>query len=240
MDGNGRWAQQKGDLRLLGHREGVESVRDITETCAQLGVEHLTLYAFSTENWSRPPEEVSGLFRILVSSLEREAENLHRNNIRLVTIGQTDRFPKPIRESLSRVIRLTQDNDGLELCLALSYSGRWDITEAVRAIAEEVLSGRLDPSQIDDQCISQHLSTADKPDPELVVRTSGEFRVSNFLLWQLAYSEIYVTDIFWPDFRRNELYKAIESFQKRDRRFGKIKDRYTKGLGSAVIRRLIS
>ena len=240
MDGNGRWAQEKGDLRLLGHREGVESVRDITETCAQLGVEHLTLYAFSTENWSRPPEEVSGLFRILVSSLEREAENLHRNNIRLVTIGQTDRFPKPIRESLNRVIRLTQDNDGLELCLALSYSGRWDITEAVRAIAEEVLSGRLDPSQIDDQCISQHLSTADKPDPELVVRTSGEFRVSNFLLWQLAYSEIYVTDIFWPDFRRNELYKAIESFQKRDRRFGKIKDRYTKGLGSAVIRRLIS
>ena len=240
MDGNGRWAQQKGDLRLLGHREGVESVRDITETCAQLGVEHLTLYAFSTENWSRPPEEVSGLFRILVSSLEREAENLHRNNIRLVTIGQTDRFPKPIRESLDRVIRLTQDNDGLELCLALSYSGRWDITEAVRAIAEEVRSGRLEPGQIDDQCISQHLSTADKPDPELVVRTSGEFRVSNFLLWQLAYSEIYVTDIFWPDFRRNELYKAIESFQKRDRRFGKIKDRYTKGLGSAVIRRLIS
>lgn len=240
MDGNGRWAQEKGDLRLLGHREGVESVRDITETCAQLGVEHLTLYAFSTENWSRPPEEVSGLFRILVSSLEREAENLHRNNIRLVTIGQTDRFPKPIRESLNRVIRLTKDNDGLELCLALSYSGRWDITEAVRAIAEEVRSGRLDPSQIDDQCISQHLSTADKPDPELVVRTSGEFRVSNFLLWQLAYSEIYVTDIFWPDFRRNELYKAIESFQKRDRRFGKIKDRYTKGLGSAVIRRLIS
>lgn len=240
MDGNGRWAQKKGDLRLLGHREGVESVRDITETCAQLGVEHLTLYAFSTENWRRPAEEVNGLFRILVSSLEREAQNLHRNNIRLATIGQTDRFPKPIRESLARVIRLTQDNDGLELCLALSYSGRWDITEAVRAIARDVKEGNLDPADIDDQLIARHLATGDTPDPELVVRTSGEFRVSNFLLWQLAYSEIYVTDIFWPDFRRNELYKAIESFQKRERRFGAIKERYTKGLGSAVIRRLIS
>lgn len=240
MDGNGRWAQEKGDLRLFGHRAGVESVRDITEACAQLGVGHLTLYAFSTENWGRPTQEVNGLMKILSSSLQKEAQNLHRNNIRLVTIGQIEKFPEECQDQLNEVMDLTRDNDGMDLCLALSYSGRWDITEAVRKIAEQVRLGEVLPGEIDDAMISAHLSTAHIPDPELIIRTSGEFRISNFLLWQLAYSEIYVTSTFWPDFRREELYKAIESFQSRDRRFGKIKHGYTKRLTSSVIRKLIS
>ncbi len=222
MDGNGRWARRKGSIRLHGHKVGVDSVRDITESCAQLGVKYLTLYAFSTENWGRPSAEVRGLMRLLVSSLRKEAENLHRNNIRLVTIGQVDRFPEDCRRELQEAIELTQDNDRLQLCLALSYSGRWDITEAVKKIATHVKEGRLDPSLINDQMITDHLSTADIPDPDLIIRTSGEYRISNFLLWQLAYSELYITQQFWPDFRRDELYEAIRSYQRRERRFGKI------------------
>ncbi len=222
MDGNGRWARSKGSIRLHGHKVGVDSVRDITESCAQLGVKYLTLYAFSTENWGRPSAEVRGLMRLLVSSLRKEAENLHENNIRLVTIGQLDRFPEDCRKELQEAIELTQNNDRLQLCLALSYSGRWDITEAVKKIATHVKEGRLDPSLINDQMITDHLSTAEIPDPDLIIRTSGEYRISNFLLWQLAYSELYMTEQFWPDFRREELYKAIRSFQSRDRRFGKL------------------
>lgn len=240
MDGNGRWAQEKGDLRLFGHRAGVESVRDITEACAQLGVSHLTLYAFSTENWGRPSQEVNGLMKILSSSLQKEAQTLNRNNIRLVTIGQIDKFPGECRNQLCEVMELTKNNNRMDLCLALSYSGRWDITEAVKKIAEKVSGGEIRPEDIDDAMISSHLSTAHIPDPELIIRTSGEFRISNFLLWQLAYSEIFVTNTLWPDFRRDELYKAIESFQARDRRFGKIKTGYTKRLTSSVIRKLIS
>lgn len=240
MDGNGRWAQERGDLRLFGHRAGVDSVRDITESCAQLGVNHLTLYTFSTENWGRPDDEVNGLMKLLVKTLGKEAENLHRNNIRLVTIGQTERFPAEIQDRLNEVKEMTKDNTMMDLCLALSYSGRWDITQAVQQIAGKVSKGELSPEEIDDHCISKHLTTFDKPDPELVIRTSGEFRVSNFLLWQLAYSEFYVTDTFWPDFRRVELYEAIRSFQKRDRRFGKIKNGYTNSISSAVIRKLMS
>lgn len=240
MDGNGRWAQQRGDLRLFGHRAGVDSVRDITESCAQLGVKHLTLYTFSTENWGRPDDEVNGLMKLLVKTLGKEAENLHRNNIRLVTIGQTERFPAEIQDRINEVKELTKDNTMMELCLALSYSGRWDITQAVQQIAEKVSLGKLQSEEIDDHCISEHLTTFGKPDPELVIRTSGEFRVSNFLLWQLAYSEFYVTDTFWPDFRRLELYEAIRSFQKRDRRFGKIKNGVTNSISSAVIRKLMS
>ena len=240
MDGNGRWAQQRGDLRLFGHRAGVDSVRDITESCAQLGVKHLTLYTFSTENWGRPDDEVNGLMKLLVKTLGKEAENLHRNNIRLVTIGQTERFPAEIQDRLNEVKELTKDNTMMELCLALSYSGRWDITQAVQQIADKVRRGKLQSDEIDDRCISEHLTTFGKPDPELVIRTSGEFRVSNFLLWQLAYSEFYVTDTFWPDFRRIELYEAIRSYQKRDRRFGKIKNGVTNSVSSAVLRKLMS
>lgn len=222
MDGNGRWAKSKGSIRLHGHKVGVDSVRDITEACAQLGVKYLTLYAFSTENWGRPSAEVRGLMRLLVSSLRREADNLHKNDIRLVTIGQMDRFPRDCQSELNEAIELTQENSRLQLCLALSYSGRWDITEAVKKIGKHVQEGRLDPDLINDQMITDHLSTANVPDPDLIIRTSGEYRISNFLLWQLAYSELYITERYWPDFRRNQLYEAIKSFQKRDRRFGKI------------------
>jgi undecaprenyl diphosphate synthase len=224
MDGNGRWAKQKGGFRLLGHKQGVESVRDITESCAQLGVKYLTLYAFSTENWARPSIEVKGLMSILVHALRVEADTLNKNNIRMTTIGQIDRFPQNCQSELSEAIELTKNNDRMTLCLALSYSGRWDITQAVQQIAKQVQKGQLNPEQIDSALISDHLSTAKIPDPELVIRTSGEFRISNFLLWQLAYSEFYITETFWPDFRRNELYEAIRSFQKRERRFGKISE----------------
>ncbi len=237
MDGNGRWAKSKGSIRLHGHKVGVDSVRDITESCAQLGVKYLTLYAFSTENWGRPSAEVRGLMRLLVSSLRKEADNLHENNIKLVTIGQVDRFPKDCKQQLREAIELTENNDRLQLCLALSYSGRWDITEAVKKIATHVKEGRLDPSLINDQMIADHLSTAEVPDPDLIIRTSGEYRISNFLLWQLAYSELYMTEQFWPDFRREELYKAIESYQGRDRRFGKVQSsKDEKGVSSRLLK----
>jgi undecaprenyl diphosphate synthase len=237
MDGNGRWARSKGSIRLHGHKVGVDSVRDITESCAQLGVKYLTLYAFSTENWGRPSAEVRGLMRLLVSSLRKEADNLHENNIKLVTIGQTDRFPEDCKKQLKEAIELTEDNDRLQLCLALSYSGRWDITEAVKKIGNHVKEGRLDPTLINDQMITDHLSTAEVPDPDLIIRTSGEYRISNFLLWQLAYSELYITEQFWPDFRRDELYKAIDSYQSRDRRFGKVgSSEDEKGLAARLLK----
>ncbi|MCC5913072.1 MAG: isoprenyl transferase [Balneolaceae bacterium] len=240
MDGNGRWAQDKGNVRLFGHKAGVDSVRDITESCAQLGVEYLTLYAFSTENWDRPAAEINGLMKILVHSLKNEAKRLHRNNIKLVSIGQTERLPESCQKQLNEVIELTKDNDRLELCLALSYSGRWDITEAVKKMAKEVRDGALEPEEINDSLISKYLSTANAPDPDLIIRTSGEFRISNFLLWQLAYSELYITQTYWPDFRRDELYRAIKSYQKRDRRYGKVKNGYAKRLSASVINQIIS
>src|SRR6056297_3334935 len=222
MDGNGRWAKDKCNIRLFGHKEGVESVRDITESCAQLGVNHLTLYAFSTENWNRPSDEVNGLMKLLVNSLKKEADRLHKNNIKLTSIGQINRLPKSCQNQLQEVIELTKDNDRLELCLALSYSGRWDITEAVKKVAQDVADGKVSPDEVSDELIGSYLSTADIPDPDLIIRTSGEYRISNFLLWQLAYSELYITETYWPDFRRDELYEAIRSYQSRDRRFGKI------------------
>ena len=192
MDGNGRWAQKKGNIRLFGHKAGVESVRDITESCAQLGVGYLTLYAFSTENWKRPPSEINGLMKLLVQTLRNEAERLNRNDIKLVTIGQTERLPERCQRQLQEVIDLTADNKRMQLCLALSYSGRWDIKKAVKNIAKEVEKGNIKPDQIDDDLIGSFLSTASVPDPDLIIRTSGEFRISNFLLWQLAYSELYI------------------------------------------------
>lgn len=225
MDGNGRWARGRGNVRVFGHRAGVESVRDITEACAQLGIQYLTLYAFSTENWGRPSNEINALIKLLVSTLRSETDKLHENNIKLSTIGQIERFPENCRQELLEAIELTSKNDRMQLCLALSYSGRWDITEAVKKVAKQVRDGEIDPDEIDDVLIASHLSTASIPDPDLIIRTSGEYRISNFLLWQLAYSELYITDTFWPDFRRNELYEAILSYQQRERRFGKLADR---------------
>lgn len=224
MDGNGRWAKSRGNIRSYGHKAGVDSVRDVTEACAQIGVKYLTLYAFSTENWGRPKMEVNALMRLLANSLRKEADNLNENNIKLKTIGQIDRFPKNCRRELQEAVKLTEDNDRLHLCLALSYSGRWDITEAVKKLAHQVKKGDVAPDDINDEMISANLSTADIPDPELIIRTSGEYRLSNFLLWQLAYSELYITETYWPDFRRDELYKAIQSFQQRERRFGKLSE----------------
>lgn len=240
MDGNGRWAQKKGNIRLHGHRAGVESVRDVTESCAQLGVKYLTLYAFSTENWNRPSSEINGLMKLLVQALRNEADRLNKNDIKLITIGQIERLPSKCQRQLQEVKDLTKDNTRMQLCLALSYSGRWDITEAVKHIAQDVKSGDLEPEKIDDQLISSYLSTAAIPDPDLIIRTSGEYRISNFLLWQLAYSELYITETYWPDFRRDELYDGIISFQKRDRRYGKVRNGHNKSLSATVINQIIS
>ncbi len=224
MDGNGRWAKSRGGIRINGHQAGVDSVRDTVEACAQLGVKHLTLYAFSTENWVRPEREVNALMSLLVQTIKRETPKLHENDIRLTAIGQLDRFPENCRDQLAHAIRLTKNNKRMELCLALSYSGRWDITQATKKIGDKIAKGELEADQVTDRMIDSYLVTADHPDPELVIRTSGEFRISNFLLWQLAYTEFYITDTFWPDFRRDELYKAIDCFQGRERRFGNVSE----------------
>lgn len=224
MDGNGRWAKARGKRRVTGHHEGVVSVRDITEACAQLGVGNLTLYTFSTENWSRPAAEVSALMSLLVSTLRKEVEKLHKNGIRLNAIGDLSRLPAKARAGFDEAIAYTSGNTRMTLTLALSYGARWEITEAVRQIARKVASGSLDPSAIDADTISGHLQTSGTPDPDLLIRTAGELRVSNFLLWQIAYTEIYVTERFWPDFRRAALYEAVASFQDRDRRFGRVED----------------
>ncbi len=225
MDGNGRWAKSRGSVRIFGHKAGVDSVRDITEACAQIGVKHLTLYAFSTENWGRPKGEVSALMRLLVQSLRDETRKLDENDIRLVSIGELDRLPPTCRQELEDAKELTAGNSRMTLCLALSYSGRWDICQAVKTISQKVKEGELLPDEISDELISGHLATSGFPDPDLIIRTSGEYRLSNFLLWQSAYSELFVTDIYWPDFRRDELYRAIESYQNRERRFGKVPSR---------------
>lgn len=238
MDGNGRWAKSKGNIRSYGHKAGVDSVRDVTEACAQIGVKYLTLYAFSTENWGRPKMEVNALMRLLAKSLRKEADNLNENDIKLETIGQIERFPKKCQRELREATELTNGNDRLHLCLALSYSGRWDITEAVKKLAHQVKDGNIEPEEIDDEMISGHLSTANIPDPDLIIRTSGEYRLSNFLLWQLAYSELYITETYWPDFRRNELYKAIQSFQQRERRFGKLSEKKQKKSSSLYVQEL--
>jgi undecaprenyl diphosphate synthase len=231
MDGNGRWAKRRGMPRIAGHTEGVESVRDIVEACGQLGVQYLTLYAFSTENWKRPKDEVSLLMRLLLKALQDETDRLHTNNVRIRTIGDIAALPTEVREELAEDIRKTQNNTGLTLTLALSYSGRWDLTQAVKRLAAEVAGGSLLPAEISDGTISRYLSTEGTPDPDLLIRTSGEFRISNFLLWQLAYSEIYITPKFWPGFRRDELYAAIQDYQKRERRFGMVSEQLPSGGG---------
>ena len=222
MDGNGRWAKARGKNRVTGHREGVRSVRDVTEACAQLGVGYLTLYTFSTENWNRPPAEVTALMELLVRTLRKEAERLHDNGIRLHAIGDLDRLPARGRRELDESLALTAGNTKMTLTLALSYGARWEITEAVRRLAARAAAGEIEPSAIDEQRISDALLTAGMPDPDLLVRTAGEMRVSNFLLWQIAYTEIVVTDTAWPDFRRAALYDAVRAYQDRDRRYGRV------------------
>ncbi len=242
MDGNGRWAKKRTLPRVAGHHEGVNSVREIVETCGQLGVKYLTLYTFSTENWNRPKDEVSILMRLLVSSLRDERDRLNKHNVRVTTIGDFASLPQDAQDEFLDAIELTKNNTGLTLILALSYSGRWDITNSVKQIAEQVKKGALKPEEITDAVITQHLATKSIPDPDLLIRTSGELRISNFLLWQLAYSEMYVTDVLWPDFRRNELYDAIESFQSRERRFGKVSEQISnpsKSSSKSYVRRLL-
>ncbi len=224
MDGNGRWAKERGMTRVSGHRKGVESVRDIVEACGQLNVKYLTLYAFSTENWKRPQDEVSMLMRLLVKALRDETDALHHNNVRLITIGEIGKLPNEVQRELQDAIRKTSKNTGLTLNLALSYSGRWDIVRAVKKLSLDVRSGKISTEDIDEKRFSNYLSTTDLPDPDLLIRTSGEFRISNFLLWQLAYSEFYVAECYWPDFRRDNLYKAIQAYQKRERRFGLVSE----------------
>ncbi len=240
MDGNGRWAKKKGLPRIAGHREGVESVRDIVEAAGQLGVDFLTLYAFSTENWKRPEEEVSLLMRLLLKALRDEADRLHKNNVRLRTIGDVGRLPEEIQAELSDGIQKTRGNTGLTLILALSYSGRWDLAQAFRAMAAAVRAGGLSPEDVSEQTLATYLSTAGVPDPDLLIRTSGEFRISNFLLWQLAYSEIHITSKFWPDFRRADFYTAVSDYQRRERRFGMISGQAgVSGGSSSYVHRLI-
>jgi undecaprenyl diphosphate synthase len=221
MDGNGRWAKEKGQDRLFGHLHGVESVRNIVEGCAELGVNYLTLYAFSTENWDRPAYEVTGLMELLVETIRKEVPVLNKNNIRLHVIGDMDMLPQNARLELSEAITETNINTGLNLVMALSYSSRWEIVNAVQNIAVDITKGKIKPEEISHETFQKYLTTSDFPDPELMIRTSGEHRISNFLLYQLAYAELYFTDTRWPDFRKDNLYEAIIDFQNRERRFGK-------------------
>ncbi len=224
MDGNGRWAKSKGLPRVAGHRQGVESVRDIVEACAQLGVKYLTLFAFSTENWKRPKDEVSTLMRLLLKSLRDETDELHQNNIKLQAIGDIDSLPHEVQKELYEAFKKTEHNTRMTLNLALSYSGRWDILRAVKKISEMISQHEIKPADINEKLFGECLTTYQLPDPDLLIRTSGEFRISNFLLWEIAYAEIFIADVFWPDFRRNHLYRAIENYQKRERRFGLVSE----------------
>lgn len=221
MDGNGRWAKKKGAMRIFGHRNAVQAVRDVTEGCGELGIKFLTLYAFSTENWNRPKEEVDGLMELLVNTLKDEIKTLIENEVKLITIGDTSHLPGNCQQNLAWAMDKTKSNTGLTLILALSYSGRWELLQAMRSIAAEVKAGKISESDINEALVEKHLQTKGIPDPELLIRTSGEMRISNFLLWQIAYTELYITPTLWPDFRKEHLYEAIWSYQQRERRFGK-------------------
>lgn len=221
MDGNGRWAKRQGEDRLYGHYHGVQSVRRVTEVASELGIEYLTLYAFSTENWDRPTEEVTGLMQLLIQTIRKEVPDLTKNNIRLHVIGDLEMLPEEAQQEMKEALDETAGNTGLNLILALSYSSRWELTRAVKLIAAEVEAGRLKAADIGNTTLARFLSTADIPDPELMIRTGGENRISNFLLYQLAYAELYFTDIMWPDFDKAAFMAAISAFQTRERRFGK-------------------
>jgi undecaprenyl diphosphate synthase len=221
MDGNGRWAKAKGKNRSFGHQEGVVSVRKVVEAAAAINLPYLTVYTFSSENWKRPVDEVKALMELLVMAIQRETPDLMKNNVRLMAIGNLDMLPENAYDTLMECIRQTSGNTGTTLVLALSYSSRWEITEATRQIALEVQQGKISTGEISDEMISMHLTTRNIPDPDLLIRTGGEKRMSNFLLWQASYSELYFTDTFWPDFREENLYEAILYYQQRERRFGK-------------------
>lgn len=227
MDGNGRWAKQHGEDRIFGHHEGVNSVREIVEACGEIGVKFLTLYAFSTENWNRPKEEVDALMELLVSTISMETPNLHKKGVKLAVIGDVQSLPLSCQKELQESIDITAANTTVTLVLALSYSSKWEITDAVKKIARKIESGELKSADINSRLIEENLNTRDIPDPELMIRTSGEHRISNFLLWQLAYAEFYFTDVLWPDFRKDEFFRAIISYQNRERRFGKTSEQIT-------------
>jgi len=222
MDGNGRWARQRGSERVFGHQHGVTAVREVTEAAAELGMKYLTLYAFSTENWNRPRNEVDALMSLLVSTITAETKTLMDNNVKLKSIGCKENLPPSVQEELATCMEKTRNNDGLTLVLALSYSSRWEIIEAVKKVANNAREGKIDPFVIDANLFSQYLETRDFPDPELLIRTSGEHRISNFLLWQIAYSELYFCNVLWPDFRKEHFFEALLDFQGRERRFGKV------------------
>lgn len=224
MDGNGRWAKERGRPRVFGHKNGVKSVRESAEAAAELGVKHLTLYAFSTENWNRPANEVQALMGLLVETVKSEISTLNKNDIQLEAIGDLQKLPGNSYKALVEGIQATQKNKRMKLILALNYSARWDIIQATRSIAHAVKGGELQPEEINEDLFETHLSTRNYPDPELMIRTSGETRISNFLLWQLAYAELYFTSIFWPEFRKQHFYKAILEYQNRERRFGRISE----------------
>jgi undecaprenyl diphosphate synthase len=228
MDGNGRWAKKRGLPRVAGHKRGVDTVKEIVEACAEIGVKYLTLYTFSTENWKRPKDEVSMLMRLLLNSLRDRVNELNDNDVRLTTIGDTDSLPLEVQKQLSEDIERTKNNKKMVLNLALSYSGRWELLEAIKKISDFSAKGKLSAEEIDEKLVSSFLTTKDIPDPDLVIRTSGEFRVSNFLLWQIAYSEFIITETLWPDFSKIDLYDAIKIFQTRERRFGKVSEQINK------------
>ena len=228
MDGNGRWAKERGKQRLFGHQSAIQSVREVSEASAEIGVKYLTLYAFSTENWNRPLAEVSGLMSLLATTIRNEVSTMNKNSIKLNAIGDLKGLPKANYEQLMQAIADTSHNTRMTLTLALSYSGRWDLLQASRRMAQDAADGKLLPADINDQTLSSYLSTAGMPDPELLIRTSGEERISNFLLWQLAYSELYFTPKYWPDFRKADLYEAILNYQHRERRFGKTSEQVAK------------
>ncbi|MBT6160893.1 isoprenyl transferase [Flavobacteriaceae bacterium] len=221
MDGNGRWAKQRGKQRIFGHSNGVKSVREVVEECARLGIEYLTLFAFSTENWSRPEDEVNVLMKLLVTSLKKEFKKLAENNIVLKTIGNTAALPEVVQKELAFVIEKTKNNSGMNLTLALNYGAREEITQAFRSLAVKVKNSIISPEKVDQSVINEHLYTRNMPEVDLLIRSSGEKRISNFLLWQIAYAELYFTKVLWPDFRKEELHNALLNYENRERRFGK-------------------
>lgn len=222
MDGNGRWAKKQGAARVFGHKNAIKAVRDVVEGSAELGIKHLSLYAFSTENWARPKREVDALMQLLVSTIKNEMKTLLKNNVRLTAIGDLRRLPEKCYNELDYAINHTASNDGLNLILALNYSGKWDIMQAVKKSVEYAQENKINSEDIENSLYESFLSTAGIPDPELLIRTSGEFRISNFMLWQMAYTEIYITEVLWPDFRKENLVEAIKNYQQRERRFGKV------------------
>jgi undecaprenyl diphosphate synthase len=228
MDGNGRWAKQKGKMRVFGHQNGVKAVRDTVEGAAEIGIKFLTMYAFSTENWNRPRYEINALMELLVGTINKEKETLNKNNIRLLAIGDLKSLPEKCYSELMEAIDDTSKNTRMSLVLALSYSSKWEITEAVKQIVNKVEAHELNTASINEQTITEHLCTKQIPDPELLIRTSGEYRISNFLLWQIAYAELYFTEKLWPDFRREDLYEAIVSYQQRERRFGMVSEQLSR------------